>query len=442
MKKIPTIAIFDIGKTNKKMLLFDENYDLVWEQTRQLRETTDEDGFPCEDVMALTGFIQDTFARLLADEKFAIKAINFSAYGASFVCIDRSMVPMQPLYNYLKPFPPALKDRFYREYGGQDFFARTTASPVLGNLNSGMQLYRLHHEKPEIFKAIKYALHLPQYISYILTGKVFSDLTSIGSHTNLWDFQRHCYHPWVEKEGVAGKLAPIVPGDMTSVTKEGSIRAGIGLHDSSAALIPYLMSFNEPFLLLSTGTWCITLNPFNEAPLTDAELKQDCLCYLSYEGRPVKASRLFAGHEHEKQVGLLAEQFEKPLEYYQSVVYDPELLTPTLHQDQDSGKDFNGGQSYEAAYHHLMAAIVSQQVDSINLVVQKTSCRRIFVDGGFSKNAVFMNLLAQSFAGMEMYASFVPQASALGAALVMHRSWNDNVMPADLIRLKDYSVPK
>ena len=58
---------------------------------------------------------------------------------------------------------------------------------------------------------------------------------------------------------------------------------GIGLHDSSAALIPYLMNFKEPFVLISTGTWCISLNPFNEAPLTKEELKSDCLSYMSYD---------------------------------------------------------------------------------------------------------------------------------------------------------------
>lgn len=442
MKKIPVIAIFDIGKTNKKLLLFDENYNLVNEESKQLEEIQDEDDFPCEDVTALTGFITDTFDRLLSDENFALKAVNVSAYGASFVCLNSKMEPMLPLYNYLKPFPSALKDKFYLDYGGEALFARTTASPVLGNLNAGMQLYRLKCEKPDIFKAIKYALHLPQYISCILTGKIYSDLTSIGSHTNLWDFQHNCYHPWVEKEGVAGKLAPIVPTETIAASKAGSLPAGIGLHDSSAALIPYLMSFKEPFLLLSTGTWNIALNPFNKGPLTDAELKQDCLCYLSYEGRPVKASRLFAGYEHENKVGLLAEHFDKPLEYYQSVAYDPEMLQRTLHQRQDSGMDFNGSQNYEEAYHHLMAAIVSQQEQSINLVLRETSCRRIFVDGGFSKNSVFMNLLAQSFAGMGVYAAFVPQASALGAALVMHRTWNHQVVPIDLIKLKNYTVTK
>ncbi|MEI9908231.1 MAG: hypothetical protein WDO71_00270 [Bacteroidota bacterium] len=39
-------------------------------------------------------------------------------------------------------------------------------------------------------KKIKYALHLPQYLSYILSGKLNTDITSIGCHTHLWYFQK------------------------------------------------------------------------------------------------------------------------------------------------------------------------------------------------------------------------------------------------------------
>lgn len=45
---IPVIAVFDVGKTNKKLFLFDENYKIVFERTARFIETVDEDGEPCE----------------------------------------------------------------------------------------------------------------------------------------------------------------------------------------------------------------------------------------------------------------------------------------------------------------------------------------------------------------------------------------------------------
>jgi L-fuculokinase len=149
MNKQSVIAIFDIGKTNKKLLLFDEQYKLVQEQSEQLAETTDEDGFACEDVQALTQWVKNSFDAITNNGQFEIKAVNFSAYGASFVYIDAAGKVIGPLYNYLKEYPGYLKEQFYKSYGGETTFAKQTASPVLGNLNSGMQLYRLKYQQPE-----------------------------------------------------------------------------------------------------------------------------------------------------------------------------------------------------------------------------------------------------------------------------------------------------
>src|SRR5258705_7973178 len=286
MNKVPVIAIFDIGKTNKKLLLFDEQYKVVHEESTQLKETKDEDGFSCEDVDALTSWVKNSFASVVNDERFEIKAVNFSAYGASFVYVDKDGKVFLPLYNYLKPYPQDLQKRFYDTYGGESLLAKQTASPVLGSLNSGMQLYRLKYEKPALFKRIAFPFHLPQYLSYILTDYPATDITSIGCHTNLWNFNEQCYHLWVNAEGIEKLFAPGLPSAtaIPFVFENTSFLSGIGLHDSSAALIPYLSSFNAPFILLSTGTWCISLNPFNYTMLSDYDLHEDCLCYLSYEG--------------------------------------------------------------------------------------------------------------------------------------------------------------
>ena len=326
MNPTKVIAIFDTGKTNKKVLLFDEHYKLVYEESKQMDEIADEDGFPCEDVAALTQWVKDSFEKLVADKKFDIKAVNFSAYGASFVYLDDELNVIPPLYNYLKPYPPALQKKFYDDHGGESIVARQTASPVLGNLNSGMQLYRLKYEKPDTFKKIKWALHLPQYLSYVLCSAINTDITSIGCHTNLWDFQYDKYHQWVNQENIDDKFPGILSCTDIAGYSPGKIPTGAGLHDSSAALIPYLSSFQEPFILLSTGTWCISLNPFNHSQLTNNELNQDCLCYLSYEGKPVKASRLFAGYEHEQQVKRLSLYFSKPYDYFATVACDVAIL--------------------------------------------------------------------------------------------------------------------
>jgi sugar (pentulose or hexulose) kinase len=442
MSSKPVVAIFDIGKTNKKLFLYDEDYRIVHETSVHLDEITDEDGDPCEDLDALTKWILNTFSELESNTEFDIRAINFSTYGASFVHLGDDGKPVAPLHNYLKPFPGDLLKQFYAAYGGEAEVSTATASPVLGNLNSGMQLYLLKYRKPSVFRSIRISLHLPQYVSSLFTGAYCSEVTSIGCHTNLWDFKANAYHRWVNEEGIDHKLAPIRHSDAGFEIKRGSkfMYSGIGLHDSSSALIPYLSLSSEPFILLSTGTWCISLNPFNDTPLTASELRQDCLSYLTYQGKPVKASRLFSGHEHEEKCNALAMHFGVSESVYRELSksndwtkYKTTKTTPEL-ESIFASNDFSKFNSFEEGYVALISHLVAKQITSTNLIMQ-TSITTIYVDGGFSQNLIFMDMLAAAFPDKKVYAASVTQASALGAAVIINDVWNTKAVPKNLLTL-------
>ena len=456
MAKQKVVAVFDVGKTNKKLFLFDEQYRIVHEESAVFEEIKDEDGFPAEDLPSLAKWILDRFRETVSHPDYQVKAVNISAYGASLVHLDEQDFPLTPLYNYLKPYPERLKKQFYEKYGGESLIAKQTASPVLGSLNSGMQLYRLKYEQPGIFSRLKYSLHLPQYLSFLLSSVRSAEITSIGCHTQLWDFNARDYHRWVREEELQNKFPAILPGytGIPVTIKSGTILKGIGLHDSSAALIPYLKLFREPFLLLSTGTWCISFNPFNDSKLSDDELNHDGLCYLTYEGKPVKASRLFAGKEHEEQVKRMADHFDKEPGYHKTIQYNRSLLkkqnpsgitkrsgdkSAMLGRSAFGDRLLSAFDSYEEAYHRLMADIMEQQVYSTRMVLSQSSVKNIYVDGGFAGNDVFMHMLALSFPQVEVYAAKIAQASALGAALVLHEQLNKEPIPDDLIGLTHYA---
>lgn len=448
------VAIFDIGKTNKKVFLFDESYRIVWEKSVNFDETVDEDGFPCENIELLKNWVLDRLSEIKQLKEYVLKAINFSTYGASFVYVDENGKPLTPLYNYLKDYPEALKKQFYSKYKGEEKFAVKTASPVLASLNSGMQIYRLKEEIPALFDKVKYCLHLPQYLSSLFSNEYYTDITSIGCHTNLWNFKKMKYHKWLKKENILDKIAPLHSGSDAIINKEG-LAIGVGLHDSSSAMIPYTINFTEPFVLLSTGTWSISLNPFNNKQLTFDELQNDCLCYLQYTEKPVKAARLFSGNEHEIQAKRLSEHFKLPLDTFKTVLYNKAIIAvlrskqgfqqrddldinTVLKEFVFSKQDLSKYDSYEIAYHQLIMDLVNQQIGSTNLVIHNSPVKKIFVDGGFSKNTIFMNLLAEAYPKMEVYAASMAQASALGAALAIHRNWNLKPLQNDLIDLKFY----
>lgn len=453
---IPVTAVFDIGRTNKKFLLFDQHYNVVHKQQTTLDQTEDEDGYPCEDLELLEKWIRNKFRKVLQDKKYQIQSLNVSTYGASMVHVDENGAPVTPLYNYLKPYPKELLRKFYDTYGGRKQFSLETASPPMGMLNSGLQIYRLQHEKPILFDDIRHSLHFPQYVSSLFTKQYVSEMTSIGCHTGLWNFEENQYHRWVKQEEVESLLPQIKPIQHTTerTFNGSSIPVGPGIHDSSAALAPYLYGLEEPFMLVSTGTWSITLNPFNKESLTFEELEKDCLCYLSIHGDQVKAARFFLGNEYDHQKEKLDEYFGRN-QGRRDVELDRDLLKKliktndsakklqleTAHtsgpypQEEPDSWNIDLFSSYEEAYHQLMLDLVSIQAESIRLAEGSQPIDNMIVTGGFSQNELYVKMLASRFPDKTIYTTSLPHATALGAAMVINEE--DGFVGLTAEQLKD-----
>ncbi|MCB0839405.1 MAG: carbohydrate kinase [Bacteroidetes bacterium] len=419
----PVTAVFDIGKTNKKFFLFDKDFKEVYRVYETFPEIEDEDGYPTDDLASIEKFVSEKFQEILESEEYEVTTINCSTYGASFVYLDSRGEVLTPLYNYTKPYPPEILEKFYKAYGNDLAIATETASPKLEMLNSGLQIYLLKHTQPEIYEKVRYALHLPQYISFLFTGIPVSEYTSIGCHTALWDFKKGDYHRWVYEEEIDRILPPIVSTDSAFLLNyQGKQRRfGVGIHDSSAALIPYMKGEKKPFVLISTGTWSICMNPFNTEPLTESELNQDCLSFLRVDGSQVKSSRLFLGNEHKVQVAKLIDYFQKERSYQKAVTFDKSLykeLRPNI-QDDILPEDLSIFNSFEEAYHYLMIKLVDMQINSLKLILGSEKIKKIYIDGGFANNDIYVKLLANHFPQYKFRTTQASLGSALGAAMVV-----------------------
>jgi sugar (pentulose or hexulose) kinase len=432
------IAIYDIGKTNKKIILFNEDFKIVREIEEKFVETIDDDGFECDDIEHIERWIKESLTELVHSEKYDLKAVNFTTYGATLVYLDENGRRLTPLYNYLKPIDEKIPESLYKRHGGRDEFCRRTASPALGMLNSGLQPLWLKTTKPQVFSEIKHILHFPQYVSYIITGKMYSEHTSIGCHTALWDFDNMSYHPWLKIYGFS-LPEPVPVETLNEVIYEGKkLFVGIGIHDSSASLAPYFSSGDGKFLLISTGTWCINMNPFNTEKLTAHQLDKDCLCYMSITRQPVKSSRLFLGHIHESAIKQISAHFRLPEDYYRKIKADNKLSselqlkfigknvffqTGPYSRDLKEYIDMYKFNTYEEAYHQLMNELGDLTLEAIDLVIpQVDEIENIYITGGFSKNDLFLNYISKAYPSKSVYTSEIANGSALGAALVVSGS--------------------
>lgn len=446
-------AVFDIGKTNKKFFLFDEDFNEVERAYIRFDEVTDEDGFEGENLNVLVAWMQETFENLLSNDQYTVQSLNFSTYGASLVHLDENGEAITPFYNYLKPLPSDLEKDFLAKYPKQDF-ELNTASPFMGLLNSGLQLYYLKYKKPELFRQIKHSVHFPQYLSALFTKKYVTDYTSLGCHTGLWDFKENRYASWVKNEGLEHLLAPVVASNELHTVRVGShaFKVGVGVHDSSSALIPYINATDEPFVLISTGTWSICMNFFNEDPLTLKELDADCLNFLSIKGSSVKASRLFLGKHLSNQARLLSDYFQVDYQSYKTLawperfqskrksrehlLFNHDLLKPWRFGFQNNDKaDFGVFDSYKDALYHLMDELTDLQIASLQLAVGTSEIKKIYIDGGFSSSEVFVQFLANKLPDYQIYSTSFALGTALGAALLV----NYRTLPTDFLK-KNYQV--
>jgi sugar (pentulose or hexulose) kinase len=431
------IAIFDVEKTNKKFLLFNSDLRLVHQEEKILEEVVDDEFFACDDIVKIESWMHDRLSGIIKAGTFVIKALNFATYGASLIYLDVQGKRLTPVYNYLKPMPDGVLDGFYESWDGVAAFSRKTASPALGMLNSGLQILWLKKKKPEIFSRVSAVLHLPQYLSYFFTRKITSECTSIGCHTAMWDFDNHRYHPWLNEEGISLPL-PSSNSCVSDVMIQGTlVKVGIGIHDGSSSLVPYFKSAKEQFILISTGTWCIFMNPFNSEPLTPEQLSRDSLCYMSIQQQQVKSSRLFLGHVHDVNLEKLNKYFGVVSEHYKTIRTNNDKINRLLKNKRekiffrqgipadyiDNTVDLSRFLTFGDAYHQLMFDLVDLCIESFTLILpadDHTSV--IYISGGFARNELFVRLLASRMPHKKVYTSEVDNSSALGAAIVVWES--------------------
>lgn len=433
------ILIFDIGKTNKKYYLFDDRFDVLDQGQIEFEEVTDDDGDPADDIEGIESWILQILEQILSNPDYRIIGINFTTYGASFIHLSDKGTRVGYLYNYTKEFPLNLYEKFKKQYDPNGDRILNSGSPGIGMLNSGFQLYWIKYHKPELYRKIRYSLHFPQYLSYLLTRIPVSEYTSLGCHTALWNYSLKEYDHWVKMEKIDKKLATLVPAfqSINCRVLAQKIKIGIGIHDSSAALLPYLNAISDPFILISTGTWSVSLNPFSDEPLDAQDIANGCLYYMRPDGKPVIAQRLFLGYEYEHQVRSLSNKYKVSAKKIRKIKYDAKVdkkirrNAERYFQFTYLGENELGLPSPEIKlnlkkiYHQLMAELVDLQIRALEHIIKNARIKSIIIDGGFIKNEVFLKMLVARIPGLPIYSSKTPAGSALGAAIaLMPECWS------------------
>jgi L-fuculokinase len=310
------IAVIDIGKTNKKVAIYDRQLQLV-DVVKRGFEEIHRDGIHYEDIDGMTSWVQENVKAMAA--KYEIAALSVTTHGATIVCLDEAGQIAVPTVAYTTEAPAEITEAFFEKFGSREKLQAETATAEIGSLiNTGKMVHFLQHTFPEEYARVKHILNMPQYFGYLFTGKAGAEPTYVGCHTYLYNPFDKCYSSVAEGLGILDKLPPEISKSwdvLGTVTPTVSCELGLpsdcivtmGIHDSNASLLPYLVQQQSDFALNSTGTWCVAMHPSKEISFAPEELGKTVFYNQDAFFNPVKTSIFLGGLEFDTYIKLFQE---------------------------------------------------------------------------------------------------------------------------------------
>lgn len=453
----PVVAVIDIGKTNKKIHIYNRELQLV-DSCSQSFEPTLQNGIPFEAADELVEWLLDNLSRL--GSRHDIKVISTSSHGAGFACVDQEGQLSLPVVDYTYEPGGTFHEEFYAVAGERDELQRKTATLELKALvNPAKAIYFLKKTFPEKFSRTRQILMYDQYFPFVLSGEVTADPTYCACHTYLFDHHAIAYSQVADRLGIRDLLPERIkdPGELAGlILPEVAARTGlspltrilVGIHDSNASLLPYLIKrVDEDFIVNSTGTWCVAMHPAKEVAFSDDEIGKAVFYNMSSFREPVKTTILMGGLEFETYTQLLTERFGlsgypefDPALYRDVINSASEFILPSVvpgtgqFPDQVARivdntttyllDDVRGGGSPPPlfgdparAYAVLNLSLAIQTVTALERVGLSPGTN-VYTEGGFRGNHDYNALLAALCPSASFHLSGMPEATSFGAALL------------------------
>lgn len=447
------VAVIDIGKTNKKVAIYDGDLRQVAFREQEFAAAAGDDGILHEPVAAMW----DWFKRQLADlyRQLPYRAIAVSTHGATVAAVDAAGQLALPVVAYDTPLDDQaqqdLDRRFYEICGDPAALQDETATcdlPLLINPAKALLFYRQHY--PDGLARCRHLLNYPQYWGFLLTGQRGAEPTYTANHSFLFAIRERRPSSAAERLGAAGLLdLPLQrPWDRLGVLTPAlqaeldlpALPVAVGIHDSNAALLPYLVSqADDDFVLNSTGTWCVAMHRVAAVRYRPEELGQKVIFNIDALGGYQKVSFLMGGQEYGCYHGLIGGDH---------ITFDAAAVDQIL---ADTGSMVLPG-AFPSQFPRVQGGILEDGVEhslaelragyrpawfadqrrahmrlNVSLALQtKIALERtgigphtpVFIEGGFRQNETYRHVLAALMPERTVACTELAQAAASGAALL------------------------
>ena len=443
MDKRNHIAIFDLGKTNQKVVLIDGK-DLTKIDSRKAPNSVLKGLYPHLDTASQWRFLCDCLSGF--EQQHGVDGVAITTHGATAALVVGDTLAL-PVLDYEFELPRSV-DEAYNTL--RPPFDETLSPRLPGGLNIGAQLYFLQTRFPKEFSRTEHILTYPQYWSFRLTGLARSEATSLGCHTDLWQPEMGRFSNLVGRI-LPEKLFPplakasdVFPLTSTAAQATG-LRAGIpvtcGIHDSNASLVPWLNS-GDPLSIVSSGTWTIVMSL--GVPLGEMDAGRDMLANVDALGRPTPTARFMGGRDHELLTkGCVG---SASLSDIAAVISKGVFIMPGRVPGVGPFPQARGG--WRGAPPVGMAEKLASATLYLALMTQTCLAlagmgQRIILEGPLARNEPFARCLS-ALTGVAVHMSADATGTATGAALLLLKADHDPrlgpaVQPVDLPGLSAYA---
>ena len=454
------IVVLDIGKTNKKILVINDKLEVLEKVTGSFNEY-EKDGVRFEQPEEIFNWFVENLRELA--KSYTIDSISVTTHGASLVCLDESGSIAVPPVAYTTDAGEEFDIEFYGKFGESAALQKETSTARVGSLvNSAKLIYFVQKKYPDEYKKVEKILFYPQYFVYKLTGIAVTEPTYLGCHSYLYDFETATFSRLVKELGIEDKLAPISQTcrNVGTLSDECIKQTGInrncvvtaGIHDSNSSLLPHILTNDKPFILNSTGTWCVLMSRSGDGKIENNELGKTIFYNVDAFNKPVKTAIFMGGREYEVYSKLIEDVHSRTgLPEYDQEVYDKILQKnefffipsvevgvgifpdskPRVIRDgveysladllKSSALCSEVFSNYEESFAALNLSLVAQTAFGIEYLsgvkADKLSGMQILIEGGFRKNIPYCRLLAELYDQCEVVTTNLEEATAIGAAL-------------------------
>ena len=412
-----TVAVLDIGKTNVKLALFDDGR-LLWEKSAPNRVLPGLP-YPHEDVEGAWSFFLDALRE--AARTHRIGAIVPTAHGAAGALIGESDLAA-PVMDY--EFTGI--DEIEPDYAKlRPPFSQSLSPKLPGGLNLGRQLAYQKWRCPDLFAKAKHFVGYPQYWSWRLSGVAASEVTTIGAHGDLWVPRQgqlsslvgaldvgHLLPPMRRAFDLLGPVKPDIAA-ATGLPPETPVFCGI--HDSNASLLPYLVSRQAPFTVLSTGTWVILMSV--GLSLDQLDPRDDTLANVDVLGRPIACGRFMGGREYAIIAGNGG---NADLDAIARVIASGAMALPCFSGQGGPYATTEGVVRGEVAARDraALATLYCALVSDLMLTRMGAASGDLIVEGTFARNRPFCQILGALRPTQRVFGAEDAAGTARGAAML------------------------